>query len=46
MSPIIVYFGALLLAAVGQIEARGRSLACWAVILVCIGLLWGVLTNS
>jgi uncharacterized membrane protein YtjA (UPF0391 family) len=34
---------ALILAAIEQARARGRSLTGWAVIFVCIGLLWGVL---
>jgi hypothetical protein len=41
--PTVVFIVALILAAIDQIRARGQSLTGWAVILVCIGLLWGVL---
>ena len=39
--PAILALIALVLAAVAQIDARGRSLTDWAVILVCVALLWG-----
>ena len=35
-----LYLAALLLALIDQAIARGRSIVGWAVILVCIGLLW------
>lgn len=41
--PEILFIVALILAAVDQFRARGQSLTGWAVILVCIGLLYGVL---
>ena len=41
--PDILFIVALILAAIDLIRARGNSLTGWAVVLVCIGLLWGVL---
>ncbi len=32
---------ALVLAAFDLLDARGRSLLAWAVVLVCVALLWG-----
>jgi hypothetical protein len=34
---------ALILAIIEQFRARGQSLIVWAVILICIALLWGLL---
>jgi hypothetical protein len=31
----------LVLAAVEELNARGRSFVSWAVIVLCVGLLWG-----
>jgi hypothetical protein len=39
--PELVFIIALVLAAIEQFHAKGQSLICWSVILVCIGLLWG-----
>lgn len=41
MSPLVLalVIAALILAAVDQFMARGRSLTCWAVILVVLALL-------
>lgn len=36
-----LYLAGLLLAVIDQAMARGRSPVTWAVILVCLGLLWG-----
>lgn len=32
---------ALVFAGVEQIDAKGRSILAWAVILICVALLWG-----
>lgn len=39
--PEILIIVALILAAIDEFRAQGQSLTAWAVILVCIGLLWG-----
>jgi hypothetical protein len=41
--PDILFIAALILAAIDLIRSKGQSLTSWAVVLVCIGLLWGVL---
>jgi drug/metabolite transporter superfamily protein YnfA len=42
VSPVdILILIALVLAAIEQFDAKGRSLGMWAVILVCVALLWG-----
>jgi hypothetical protein len=41
--PDILFIVALILAVIEQIRARGQSLVIWAVILICVGLLWGLL---
>lgn len=41
MTPSILYIVALILAGIDLIRSRGQSLTGWAVVLVCIGLLWG-----
>ena len=41
--PTILYAAALTLASIDQIRSRGQSLTGWAVILIAVGLLWGVL---
>jgi hypothetical protein len=42
VSPVdIVFLVALVLAGIEQFDAKGRSLGMWAVILICVGLLWG-----
>lgn len=43
--PTFAYLLALIFAVFEQVEARGRSLIVWAVILVCVGLLWGVIVK-
>ena len=39
--PIILFIVALILALVDEFRAQGQSLTGWAVVLVCVGLLWG-----
>ena len=41
--PDLLVIAALLLALVDEFRAAGRSLTGWAVVLVCISLLWGQL---
>ena len=41
--PEICFIVGLILALVAEFEARGRSIVGWAVVAVCIGLLWGPL---
>jgi len=41
MIPMVLTIVALVLALVEQLNARGRSLVAWAVVFVCIALLWG-----
>lgn len=41
--PEIAFIVALIIACIDQIRARGQALTTWAVILVCVGLLWGAL---
>lgn len=41
--PDFAFLLALIFAAFEQWEAKGRSLGMWAVILICVGLLWGSL---
>ena len=42
--PTVLYAIGLIGAAVEQYNARGRAIGWWAVIAVCVGLLWGALT--
>ena len=42
--PTVFYLVALILALVEEFQAQGRSILGWAVVLVCIGLLWGLFT--
>ena len=42
--PIVLFLVALILAAIEQIRARGQSLLIWAVILIALGLVWGLFT--
>jgi hypothetical protein len=39
--PEVLFIVALILAIIEEFRAQGQSLVSWAVILVCIGLLWG-----
>ena len=39
--PTLLILGGLLLALVHQFQSQGRSLLGWAMVLVCLGLLWG-----
>jgi hypothetical protein len=39
--PSVLFLVALILALVDEGRARAQSLTGWAVVLVCIGLLWG-----
>lgn len=43
MTPTILFIVALILALVDQIRAKGQSLTGWAVVLLALGLLWGLL---
>jgi len=38
----VFYVVALILAVIEEFRAQGQSLLAWAVILICVGLLWGV----
>lgn len=40
----LIIAAALILALVEEFQAQGRSLLGWAVVLVCIALLWGQLS--
>ena len=40
--PEILFIIALILAGIEQVRDRGQSLALWAVILICVGLLYGI----
>ena len=42
--PTILFVVALILALVDEFRSRGESLTGWAVVFVCVGLLWGNLT--
>jgi len=42
--PDVLVLVALILCAAEQIIARGRSLIAWAVILICVALLWGLVS--
>ena len=39
--PTILVIVALILALVDEFRAQGQSLTGWAVVLVCVSLLWG-----
>ena len=39
--PMILIIVALILALVDEFRAQGQSLTGWAVVLICISLLWG-----
>lgn len=41
--PDVLVIVALILAIVEQFRARGQALLVWAVILVCIALLWSII---
>lgn len=44
MEPLdVIVVIALVLAIIEEFEAKGRSLIAWAVILICVRLLWGAL---
>lgn len=40
--PDILFIIALVLAAVDLVRSRGQALTSWAVLFVCVGLLWAV----
>ena len=42
--PALLFVVAIVLAAVDLINSRGRALTSWAVVAVCVGLLWGSFT--
>ena len=39
--PTLLFVIALVLALIDELRAEGKSLTGWAVVIVCIGLLWG-----
>lgn len=39
--PVILFVVALLLALIDEFRSQGQSLTGWAVVLVCLGLLYG-----
>lgn len=39
--PTLLIIGGLVLALIEEFQAQGRSLLGWAVVLVCVALLWG-----
>lgn len=41
--PVLLFAIGLVLALVEEFQAQGRSLVGWAVVAVCLGLLWGQL---
>jgi hypothetical protein len=41
--PDVLVLVALILSVIEQVRARGQSLLTWAVLLVCVALLWGYL---
>lgn len=41
MIPLILTIVALVLALVDEFRARGESLVAWAVVFLCVALLWG-----
>ncbi len=43
--PILFFVIALVLALIAEFEAQGKSILGWAVVAVCIGLLWGNLPS-
>jgi len=43
--PTVVFFVALILALIDEAQAHGRSLLGWAVVAICVGLLWGQLQH-
>lgn len=43
MIPLALFIAGLVLALIEEFNAHGRSILGWAVVLVCIGLLWGAL---
>lgn len=40
--PDVFIIIALVMAAIEQWEAKGRSLTIWAIILICLALLWPI----
>lgn len=40
--PTLLYAVALILALVEEFQAQGRSLLAWAVVMIALGLLWGL----
>lgn len=43
--PVVLFIVALILALIDLARANWQSLTGWAVVLVCVGLLWGFLTS-
>lgn len=39
--PLILYIVALILALVEELQSNGKSILGWAVVCICVGLLWG-----
>jgi hypothetical protein len=43
MTPTVLFIVGLILVMVDELRSRGQSLTGWAVVLICLGLLWGVI---
>jgi hypothetical protein len=41
--PSILFLIALVFAVIELVKAKGNSLTLWALVLVCVGLTWGLL---
>jgi hypothetical protein len=41
--PTVLYIVGIILAGIELARSRGQSLLAWAVVVVCIGLLWGLI---
>lgn len=39
--PVVLFIVALVLALIDEFGAAGKSLTGWAVVAICLGLLWG-----
>jgi Na+/citrate or Na+/malate symporter len=39
--PVALFLVAIILALVAEFQAEGKSILGWAVVVICIGLLWG-----
>ena len=41
--PTVLFLVALVIALIHEFQSNGRSLLGWAVVIVCVGLLWGLI---